>query len=143
MRVKMGASELVELGRKCNAGQTVRKGYRRHGYTKKDGTYVPTKVVPPACVPGSKAPPSKRWLPDLGPTPIGKWSKHMPEGARHEALRKKVEQVGCYQVRKDLNALRNVTRDSETKGKMTADFNWLKSQGFCQLKSDRRKRNEG
>lgn len=137
MRVKMGASELVELGR-CKAGKTLRKGYRRHGYTKKDGTRVAPKTVEPACVPGSKAPPSKRWLPDLGPTPIGRWSKHMPDEKRHEALRKKVDQVGCYKVRKDLNALRNVQRDSETKAKMTEDFNWLRQQGFCQLKSDKK-----
>jgi hypothetical protein len=138
MRVKLGASELVELGRKCKAGQTVRKGYRRKGYMKADGTRVAPKTVGPACVPGSTAPPSKRWLPDLGPNPIGFWTKDKSERARHEALRQKVQSAGCYRVRKDLNALRNVQRDGETKAKMTEDFNWLKKQGFCQLKSDKK-----
>lgn len=134
MRVKLGASELVELGRKCKAGQTVRKGYRRKGYTKADGTRVAPKTVGPACVPGSKAPASKRWLPNMGPAPIGRWNKNMPEGARHEALMRKARATSCKLTRQNLNALANVQRDSTAKARMRADWKWLKDH--CPLPSE-------
>src|SRR5262245_25129750 len=106
MRVKMGASELVELGRKCRPGKILREGYRRSGYTRKDGTYVAPARVGPSCVPDKgapgKTPASKRWFPRDGKH-LG-WKKDMSAAERHSILRKKTAQEGCVTVGKMLRS---------------------------------------
>lgn len=141
MRVKLGASELVELGRKCKAGEIVREGYRRSGYTRKDGSRVGPARVGPSCVPDKgapgKTPASQRWFPKdsehLG------WKKDMSEAKRHNLLRRKTEQKGCLKVGRALVSRANLTTDRETEQKMRADAAWLERQGFCKLKKKEKK----
>ena len=131
-RIRMGAEELVELGRiKCGRGKIVRSGF-----TRQDGTYVA-----PGCVPDKgekgKTPAAKRVLPDLVSGDIGIWTKRMPVTKRHESLKKAVDRRGCRKVIGGLTLLRNRTADPATKAKAKADAKWLHRQGFCKLKTKR------
>lgn len=131
-RIRMGAEELVELGRiKCGRGKILRSGF-----TRRDGTYVT-----PACVPDKgakgKTPVSKRVLPKPVRGDIGVWTKEMPVAKRHEALKRVVNERGCRKVIGGLTLLRNLTSDPATKTKAKADAKWLHGQGFCKLKSKR------
>jgi len=80
----------------------------------------------------------RKWLPDLGPRPFGRWSKKLPASVRHASLVKKTRARGCLRVLRDLNALANVTRDKPTKKLLRRDYKWLKSQGVCRLKTKKR-----
>lgn len=77
----------------------------------------------------------KKWLPDLGPSPLGRWSKRFPDYVRHGSLAKKAQERGCLRVLRDLNALANVTKDKTTEKLLRKDYKWLRAQGFCKLKS--------
>lgn len=77
----------------------------------------------------------KKWLPKLGPAPLGMWSKRFPDYVRRSSLAKKTRERGCLRVLRDLNALANVTKDKETEKLLRKDYKWLKSQGFCKLKT--------
>lgn len=77
----------------------------------------------------------KKWMPDLGPRPLGRWSKRLPASVRHASLVKKTAQRGCLRVLRDLNALANVTRDKPTERLLRKDYKWLRSQGVCKLKT--------
>lgn len=116
------AKVLIELGR---VTRCARNQIRRAGYVRKDGVRVR-----PACVPDKgkkgKTTASRRWLPSMGPAPIGRWSKKKSADARLNALKAKASTSGCRLTLKNLNALRNVTTDQETKRKMTADYPRLK-----------------
>ena len=116
------AKVLIELGR---VSRCARNQIRRAGYVRKDGVRVR-----PACVPDAgrkgKASASRRWLPKMEAGSIGRWSKNKSAQARLEALKEKAQSAGCRLTLKNLNALRNVTRDPETKRKMSADYPRLK-----------------
>jgi len=139
MRVKMGASELVELGKRCKAGQIVRSGYRRSGYTREDGTRVAATRVGPSCVPDKgapgKTPASKKFLPNMGPSPLKGWHKDQAADTRHAKLRKLSESQGCRVALRRVNVIANVTTDKATENKLRGDYKWLRRQGFCHLKS--------
>lgn len=127
-RIRMGAEELVELGRSCGRGKIRRSAYRRT-----DGTYVKSACVPDKGAPG-KTPSSKRLLPEIIPGDIGIWKKDMPAAKRHSELERVVERRGCRKVIGGLTLLRNKSADSGTKAKAKADWKWLRAQGFCGLK---------
>jgi hypothetical protein len=78
---------------------------------------------------------AKKWLPPLGPRPLGRWSKRLPASVRHSSLVKKTLERGCLRVLRDLNALANVTRDKPTEKLLRRDYRWLKAQGVCHLKT--------
>ena len=124
------AEFLIEMGRaRCPKGKILRAGYRR-----KDGVRVM-----PACVPDKgargKTPASKRFLPSLGPRPLGGWKETQSASERHSHLKKAVESKGCLRVTKNLVVLANVTTDRPTEKKLRADQKWLHNQGFCKLKT--------
>jgi hypothetical protein len=128
-RIRMGAEELVELGRaKCGRGKIRRSGYRRS-----DGTYVKPTCVPDKGAPG-KTSAAKRVLPEPVPGDIGPWKRDMTDGRRHVALERAVERRGCRKVIGGLTLLRNLTADSGTKRTAKADAKWLHDQNFCKLK---------
>lgn len=129
MRVKLGATDLIEIGRKCPAGKILRKAFRR-----KDGTYVKASCVPDKGAPG-KTPAAKRWLPDLGPSPLKGWSKDKSASRRHSELKKLVNKKGCREALRTVNAIANVTTDRETERKLRADYKWVRGQGWCRLKT--------
>lgn len=130
MKIRLGAKELVELGRtRCKRGEILRRGY-----TKKDGTYVKPGCVPDKGAPG-KTPAAKRILPKPVPGELGRWTKAMPASERHSALRKVVDRRGCAKVIWSLTRLANLTTDRPTKTKARSDAGWLHDQGFCKLKT--------
>lgn len=112
------ARVLIELGR---VSKCARNQIRRAGYVRKDGVRVKAACIPDKGRRG-KTPASKRWLPDMGPAPIGRWSKKKSAGERLAALKAKADISGCKLTLQNLNALRNVTTDAETKRKMTEDY---------------------
>lgn len=114
---------LIELGR---VSKCARNQIRRAGYVRKDGVRVKSTCVPDRGAKG-KASASKRWLPKMAPGSIGRWSKNKPADARLEALKAKARSSGCRLTLKNLNALRNVTTDPETKAKMSRDYPRLRS----------------
>lgn len=127
MKVKMGAIELVELGRKCKGGQVLRRGF-----TRADGTRVKAACIPDKGAPG-KTPASKRFA-DFGPNYLPGWHKAGADSTRHEALRKLTAREGCVRVIRKLTQLRNVTTDAPTEAKAKRDAKWLHQQNFCRLK---------
>lgn len=127
-RIRMGAEELVELGRHCGKGKI-----RRSGYTRKDGTYIKSACVSDKGAPG-KTPSAKRVLPVPTPGDLGVWTKRMPISRRHEELKKTVERRGCRKVIGSLTLLRNLSSDPGTKRTAKADARWVHNQNFCKLK---------
>lgn len=131
MKIQLGARELVELGRHCGPGQILRKGYTRN-----DGTYVA-----PGCVQDQGArgrtPASKRILPQPKAGMLKGWETKKSAGQRHEALRKAVKAEGCHSVISRLNLERGLTKRTSPKTAATAkkDWQWLRKQGFCKLKT--------
>lgn len=137
-KITMGAVELVELGRKCKAGQVLRKGYSRAGYTREDGTRVARASVAPSCVPDKGAAgktPASRKFAEFGPNYLPGWHKDRSIEARHEALRRQTAREGCVRVIRKLTQLRNVTTDAPTEQKAKRDAKWLHDQNFCRLKT--------
>lgn len=129
IRIRMGAEELIELGRsRCGKGEIVRSGFR-----KSNGTYVKPTCVPDSGSPG-KTPISKRVLPVPKTGSLGVWKKEMPVSRRHEELKKTVARRGCRQVIGSLTLLRNLSADPGTKTAAKADAKWVHKQGFCKLK---------
>lgn len=127
------AEHLIEMGRiTCKKGEVPRRGYRRKDGVRVKGTCVPDKGAP------GKTPAAKRFLPEMGPRPLGGWKEKMAASERHSILRKQVERKGCVHVIRDLVALANVTTDRGTETKMRADAQWLGDQGFCKLKRKER-----
>lgn len=129
MRIRMGAKELVELGLTCGPGKI-----RREPYDRKDGVHVKAACVPDTGARG-KTPPSKRWLPKLGPQPLGGWGKDRAASTRHWALLKKTRQKGCREVLRTVNAIANVTTDRPTERLLRSDYKWLRRQEACELKT--------
>jgi hypothetical protein len=127
-RIKMGAEELVELGRTCGRGKILRSGYRRG-----DGVYVRPSCVKDQGATG-KTPASKRVLPKPKHGSLGAWKKNMTDQKRHASLKKVVERRGCQRVIGSLTLLRNLSADPGTKATAKADAKWLHNQGFCKLK---------
>lgn len=120
------ARVLIELGR---VSKCARNQIRRAGYVRKDGVRVKSACVPDKGAKG-KTSASRKWLPDLGSAPIGRWTKKKSAPARLEALKTKAKSSGCKLTLQNLNALRNVTTDAETKRKMTAD--WIRLSRACE-----------
>lgn len=129
MKVRMGAIELVELGRKCGRGKILRAAFVRS-----DGVYVAPSCVPDKGAPG-KTPAGKRVLPKPEPGSLGKWSKWMLPSDRHAELKKTVSRRGCREVIGSLTLLRNLSSDRLTKITAKADADWVRKQGFCKLKT--------
>jgi hypothetical protein len=133
------AEELIELGRTCPRGKVRRAAYRRSGYTRKDGTRVEATHVPAGCVvdkgaPG-KTPESKKFLPDLGPTPLGGWKKDQPSSERLSKLRGVAKKRGCRETLRTVNAIANVTTDRQTEKKLRSDYKKLRADPSCHLKT--------
>lgn len=122
------AEELIELGRKkCHNGQILRKGFTTRKGVK----------VPPVCVTDTgargKTPKGKRWFPEG--VNIGAWAKKKSTGQRRAILKNLLDGRPCGSVLQDVNAVANVTSDTETKRKLRADYKWLRAQNVCKLKS--------
>lgn len=128
MKVKMGATELVELGRKCRGNQVLRRSFVRS-----DGTRVRAACVPDKGAPG-KTPASNKWA-DFGSNYLPGWHKTRSTSERHSALASQTRKEGCVTVIRKLTQLRNVTTDGATKNKAKADARWLHDQNFCHLKT--------
>lgn len=128
MKIRMGAKQLVELGRKCPAGKILRKAF-----TRRDGTHVAASCVPDKGAPG-KTPAAKRFA-KFGPGYLPGWGKDKSEGERHAALRRQTAREGCVTVIRRLTQLRNVTTDRPTEMRAKADAKWLHGQNFCKLKT--------
>lgn len=134
MKVKMGARELVELGRtRCGPGKILRRGY-----TRKDGTYVKPGCVEDQGAPG-KTPASKRILPQPKEGTLKGWQADASASSRHAALRKAVKAEGCRNTISRLSLERGFTKKTSPSTARTAaaDQNWLRKQGFCRLKGKR------
>lgn len=128
-RIRMGAEELVELGRSCGRGKILRSAYRRS-----DGSYVKATCVPDKGASG-KTPSSQRVLPRPVPGDLGVWKKDMSSTMRHASLKNEVQKRGCRKVIGSLTLLRNLSSDPGTKKTAKADAKWLHGQNFCELKS--------
>lgn len=115
--------------RSCPAGFIMRRAY-----TTKAGVEVSSGCVPDIGKPG-KTPPSGRTLPDIRPGGLQGWKKKMAPTARHSILRDVVHQDGCAEAIRRLTLLRNKTADPGTKRTAKADADWLRRQGFCELKT--------
>lgn len=131
IRVQLGARELVELGRSCGPGQILRKGY-----TRKDGTRVAPGCVQDQGAPG-KTPAYKRTLPQPKAGMLKGWAAKKSPAQRHEALKKAVKVEGCRSVISRLNLERGLTKTTSPSTASTAkkDWQWLRKQGFCKLKT--------
>ncbi len=130
MRIRLGASDLIELGRtRCGRGKI-----RRSGYMRSDGTYVKPACVPDKGAPG-KTPASKRVLPKPKPGALGRWSSKISDGRRHDALEAITDKRGCRKVIGSLTLLRNLSADPKVKIVAKGDAKWLHNQDFCKLKS--------
>jgi hypothetical protein len=128
MKIKMGAKQLVELGRKCRKGKIW-----RDPFTRRDGTRVHGGCVPDKGAPG-KTPAAKRFA-KFEPGYLPGWGKDKSAGERHAALRRQTVREGCVTVIRRLTQLRNVTTDRPTEMKAKADAKWLHGQNFCKLKT--------
>lgn len=135
MKIKMGARELVELGRHCGPGKIMRRGFTRH-----DGTYVPPSCVEDQGKPG-KTPSYRRVLPVPEEGKLKGWSSSQGDQERHQALKKAVKSEGCRGVILRLNLEANFTKNTSPKTykKARKDMTWLRKQGFCKLKTKNRK----
>jgi hypothetical protein len=130
MRLKLGARHLVELGRgKCPAGKI-----RRSGYVRRDGVRVKSACVPDVGAPG-KTPAAKRFLPALGPSPLGGWKKDQAASTRLSKLRGVARKKGCRTALRTVNAIANVTTDRETVRRLRADYKRLRADDACKLKT--------
>lgn len=124
----------VRLG----AAKTCPRGYiMRRAYTTRKGAKVGRHCVPDVGKPG-RTPPEGRTLPKPEPGGLGGWSKDLPEGGRHEVLKRLTGREGCGTVLKRLVLLRNLTADKPTKRTAEADEGWLRGQGFCRLKTKKK-----
>lgn len=131
MRIRLGARELVELGRSCGPGRILRRGF-----TRKDGTYVKPECVKDQGARG-KTPPSRRVLPQPKEGSLKGWRAEASASSRHQALRKAVRAEGCRNTISRLTLERNFTKKTSPKTSRTAaaDATWLHDQRFCRLKT--------
>jgi uncharacterized protein DUF5771 len=131
LRFRLGAKELVEMGRGCGPGKI-----RREGYTTKRGVKVGPKCVKDTGLPG-KTPAAKRVLPRIEPGFLRGWSHAMPDARRHAAIERVVRAEGCVNAIRRLTVLANYTKNTSpsTHEKARADMEWVRNQGFCHLKS--------
>lgn len=119
------ADELIELGRiRCGKGEVRRKGYiTKHGVR-----------VAPACTPDKgakgKTHASKKWFP--GGVEVPGWSKEKTAKQRRAGLKQLVDKktMPCDLLKRNMNAIANVTTDKETKQKMRSDRTWV-AEGPC------------
>jgi len=132
MRVKMGASELIEMGRKsCGPGKI-----RRAAYTTKKGVRVAAKCVKDTGKPG-KTPAAKRVLPPIQPGFLPGWRHDLPATKRRAAIEKVTNTEGCASTIRRLNLLANYTKNTSpsTYEAARGDMAWVRDQTFCHLKS--------
>jgi hypothetical protein len=131
VKIQMGARELVELGRGCGPGQIMRRGF-----TRKDGAYVAPGCVKDQGAPG-RTPASKRILPQPKAGMLKGWEAKKSADQRHASLRKAVKAEGCRNVINRLSLERGFTKKTSPKTAATAkkDWQWLRKQGFCKLKT--------
>lgn len=137
VRIRLGASDLIELGRaKCGPGKI-----RRAAYMTKSGKRVKSSCVKDTGLPG-KTSLAKRVLPPIVPGFLHGWKKDMPEAKRHAIIAEVTRAEGCVSAIRRLNLLSIYTRNTspETAAKAHADMNWVRGQSFCKLKSKERKK---
>ncbi|AYV78485.1 MAG: hypothetical protein Edafosvirus15_6 [Edafosvirus sp.] len=107
------------MSKKCSRGQTLRRGYSRHSYTKKSGSRVKASRVSSVCIKkrGQSRPSSVR-------IPIDKshflskfgYGLHLPMQARRSALLKAIKSSGDpLRVLRRLVALRTFRKFERTK----------------------------
>lgn len=120
------------MAKRCPRGEILRSGYTiKKGKAK--GRRVAPKCVPDKGLPG-KTPRGKRWLPDLGPAPLGDWSKDQSVKKRHAELRKVVRKKGCLSTLRTMTAIANVTTDGTTERLLREDYKFVEGQPWCRLK---------
>jgi hypothetical protein len=130
----MGASDLIELGRKsCGPGKI-----RRAAYMTRKGVKVPAKCVEDTGKRG-KTPLSQRVLPQIQPGFLKGWKHDMPVSKRHQIIQKVTDAEGCASTIRRLNLLANYTENTSpaTHSKAREDMAWVRKQSFCDLKSKR------
>lgn len=124
---------------RLGAARTCPRGYiMRKAYTTRKGVKVGRSCTPDTGKPG-RTPPRGRTLPKPEPGGLRGWSKDLPEAGRREALKRLTGREGCGTVIKRLVLLRNLTADQETKRAAKGDQEWLRKQGFCELKTKAKK----
>lgn len=135
IKIKMGAKELVELGRRrCPPGKILRSGF-----TRENGTYVKPDCVKDQGARG-KTPAAKRVLPPPKPGTLKGWHADSSAAQRHAALRRAVKSEGCRGVIGRLTLERNYTKTTSPQTSRTAqrDAKWLHDQDFCKFKTKRK-----
>lgn len=115
----------------CPAGYIMRKAYKTRA-----GISVSRGCVPDIGKPG-KTPPSGQVLPRPEAGGLKGWGHTLPESERRTALRRITKKDGCGTAIKRLNLLANFTKKTspETHRLAREDMKWLRSQGFCALKT--------
>ena len=118
----------------CPTGKIRRKAYKiKSGPAK--GTRVKSVCVKDQGKPG-KGP---KTMPSPKAGGLHGWTKDLPASARRKILKRVSAKKGCKSTLGDLNLLANITADKPTKKKARADHKWLHNQGFCKLKTKKKK----
>lgn len=117
----------------CPPGQILRKGYRRKGYYREDGSYVKGSKIPPVCI-------NDRGKPGKGPKTLPQpndefhfssygYRVNKPIGERRAALIKAANAVGARKAAKRLGLIRNLTstddKSKKVKDTLSRDVDFL------------------
>lgn len=141
MRVSMGASELVELGRsRCSPGKIWRAGHDRKvkggGTVRVRGTCIVDRGAP------GKTPSGKRWAKDIPGLRkkggfIPGWNHEDPASKRLAALKRDAMKETCTTTGKKLVVVHNLNfrTNPEVARAAQADHQRLEAQGWCRMKA--------
>jgi hypothetical protein len=139
MRFKMGATDLVELGRsKCAAGKVWRVAHDRRVNGKT--VHVEGGCIVDRGAPG-KTPAGKQWakgIPGLKKKGgfIPGWSHDSSASDRRAALRRDASRESCTTTGRKLGVVRNLNHRTNPQVARVAvtDRKWLQSQGWCLMR---------
>lgn len=125
---------VVELGARCPTGKIWRDPYSYNREGKK--VKVKGDCVDDQGTPG-KTPESKKTLPKPKAGKLFGWKADLPATERRKALKKATSSSGCRAVISRMNMERGYTKNTSpsTYNKLVADWEWLREQNFCKLKS--------
>lgn len=126
----LGDLRLGEASR-CPAGYIMKRAYKTQA-----GIHVSRGCVPDVGKPG-KTPASARILPKPEAGGLRGWNHTLTAPERRAALRRITAKDGCGTAIRRLNLLANFTKKTSPQTHRLAreDMQWLRSQGFCALKS--------